>query len=166
MPSPRHTPLFDPHATPASWNERMAPGEYAVHYSHLSGAGAEPFCDILPSLEAAEQHARTQVAARPELRCTLYDHHGFIGAPIRDIRGAAYKATGEISARFRRWAGSILFFGGLILTIIDWRVDFRYTWPAMIGTKMLLPGFVLLLTETVIVLYTRYRSHAPETSAR
>jgi hypothetical protein len=35
MNSPRTLPLFDSGAQPASWNERMSPGEYAVHYSSL-----------------------------------------------------------------------------------------------------------------------------------
>ena len=59
----------------------------------------------------------------------------------------SYKGESDLSPRFRRWVGSILFFGGLILTVIDWRADFRFVWPAMLGTRMLIPGFLLLITE-------------------
>jgi hypothetical protein len=63
---PRTLPLFDPHAQPASWNERMVDGEFAVLYSGESippspsptdAPAGTPHCVIFPSLAAAEDFA-------------------------------------------------------------------------------------------------------------
>jgi hypothetical protein len=152
----RTLPLFDERAQPSSWNERMAAGEYAVHYSSFIGApGTAPSCTIFGSLEEAEAHAREQIAQRPDLRCRIYDHEGFVGPPIREFSGSSYKGESGISARFRRWVGSVLFLGGLILMIVDWTHDFTLTWPATIGTRLLIPGVILLVTEAVFVLHAR-----------
>jgi hypothetical protein len=154
MTTPLALPLYDPQAEPSSWNERMREGDYAVHYSAFYSQGtAAPYCSIFPSMQEAETYAKEQTALHPELRCTIYDSNGFVGAPLRDIRGIDYKDKGEISARFRRWCGSILFFGGLILTLADWSVDFRYLWPSALGTRMLMPGLVLLFTEAMVMWY-------------
>ena len=157
MSLPRTLLLFDPRAEPASWNERMSPGEYAIHYSH--SANAAPFCAIVASLADAERYAAEQIALDPTLGCRIYDHRGFVGAPIRELRGKQYVAESDITPRFRRWAGSILFFGGIILTIIDWADDFKLGWPAMIGTRMMVPGFVLLFIEAMIVLQAKHKTH-------
>ena len=156
MNSPRTVPLFDPGAKPASWNERMLPGEYAVHYSNLdsSAPGTGPSCTILESLADAEEYAKAQVALRPGLRCRIYDDRGFVGPPILEVRGLQYKES-DISPRFRRWVGSLLFFGGLALVIVDWSVDFKLTWPATIGVRMLIPGLILLVTEAILMLQVR-----------
>jgi hypothetical protein len=155
MCHPRTLPLFDQRAQPATWNERMTPGEYAVHYSSFDHApGTVLTCTIFSSLTEAEAHAKEQVAQRPALRCRIYDHHGFAGQPIREFRGTAYKVEGEISARFRRWAGSILFFGGIGLIVFDWINDFKLSWPAMIGIRLFFPGLFLLMTEAIITLHT------------
>jgi hypothetical protein len=152
-------PLFDPGAQPASWNERMSPGEYAVHYSSFDNdvRGSGPSCTILGSLEDAEEYAKTQVTLNPELRCRIYDDRGFVGPPIREVRGQQYKGESEISSRFRRWFGSLLFFGGLALFIVDWSSDFKLTWPATIGARMFIPGLILLVTEVALVLHARRR---------
>src|SRR5215831_8885830 len=101
MGPPRTLPLFDEEAQPSSWNERMTTGEYAVHYSNFDDSpGRAPFCTVFASLEEAECYAREQVAARPELRCRIYDHEGFVGAPTREFTGAGYRGEGGISARF------------------------------------------------------------------
>jgi len=134
----------------------MAPGEYAIHYSHSKNAA--PTCTIVASLADAEQYAAEQIALDPTLRCRIYDDRGFIGAPIRELRGKQYVAESDITPRFRRWAGSILFFGGIVLTIIDWADEFKLGWPAMIGTRMMVPGFVLLFIEAMIVLQSRRHS--------
>lgn len=161
MGGPRTLPLFDPSAQPSSWNERMLPGEYAVHDSQFEAA---PFCAVLSSLPEAEAYARDRVLQHPELRCRIYDHQGFIGKPLSEFKGARYKGESELSPRFRRWFGSILFFGGAILTIIDWRADFRFVWPALVGTRLLIPGALLLITELIIVFYARRsRAHSQET---
>ena len=135
----------------------MIPGEYAIHYSHSKHAA--PSCTVVASLAGAEQYAAQQIALDPTLRCRIYDHRGFVGAPIREIRGQQYVPESEITPRFRRWAGSILFFGGLILTIIDWIDDFKLGWPAMIGTRMIIPGFILLFIEAMIVLQSKRHPH-------
>jgi hypothetical protein len=62
----RTLPLFDPGAEPASWNERMSVGEYAVHYSSFdsSALGNGPSCTILESLADAKECAEAQVSAQ------------------------------------------------------------------------------------------------------
>jgi hypothetical protein len=157
MGPPRTLPLFDGGAQPSSWNERMTAGEYAVHCSSFA-PDESPSCTVLGSLAEAEDFAREQVALRPEIRCRIYDHHGFIGAPIREISGRDYKGESFISARFRRWVGSVLFLGGAGLLAVDWMQDFRLNWPSLIGARMLLPGLVLVMTEIVIVLNARNKS--------
>jgi hypothetical protein len=159
--------LFDPNAQPQCWNERMSPTEYAVLYSgiqpipsgHPDDAPATgPSCTIFSTLSEAEQYAAQQVALTPTLRCRIYDHHGLAVQPIREIRGSEHKGESEISARFRRWAGSILFFGGIALVVLDWSADFKLSWPATIGIRMFPVGLVLLVTELVIVITAR-RTH-------
>ncbi|WP_035348935.1 hypothetical protein [Edaphobacter aggregans] len=160
MSHPRTLPLFDSGVHPGSWNERMSPGDYAVHYSSFesSARGSGPTCTIFGSLVEAEQYATEQVTLRPGLRCRIYDHHGFVGSPIREIQGREYVGESDLSPRFRRWTGSILFFGGLALTFVDWSTDFRLSWPAMLGTRMLIPGLILLVTEAVIIIISRRES--------
>lgn len=161
MQSPRELPLYDDNLTHGAWCQRMNLGEFAVHYSaFVPDSYTEPFCTVFSSLSEAESHARQQVAERPDLRCTIYDHEGFVGAPIREIRGAQFKDTSSLPPGFRRWGGVILFFGGLILTIIDWRSDFELAWPAMIGTRIVIPGFGLLLMEVILTIGKRKKLEA------
>jgi hypothetical protein len=159
MIPPRTVPLFDPGAQPGSWNERMSAGEYAVHYSSFDKAarGTGPSCTILGSLEDAEEYARAQVILNPELRCRIYDDQGFVGPSVREVCGQQYKGESDISPRFRRWFGSLLFFGGLALVLVDWSSDFKLTWPATIGVRMLIPGLILLVTEVALVLHARQK---------
>ena len=166
--SGRTLPLYDEQVHPSTWNERMKAGEYAVHYSSFEGPSAvSPYCTVFGRLAEAEAHAASETARRPELRCRVYDHEGLGRQPIREFKGSGYKEEAGIGPRFRRWGGSVLFFGGLILTIIDWRSDFELSWPAMIGTRMLAPGLVLTVTEAVIVIDAkRRRMHANETRGR
>jgi hypothetical protein len=134
----------------------MTLGEYAVHYSSFEGlSNVTPYCTVFGDLKEAEENAREQVARRPDLRCTIYDHQGLVGAPLRDIRGSEFKGDSDISPRLRRWGGLILFFGGLVLVVIDWSVDFRLTWPGTVGSRMLIPGLILLLTDVVFVVNAR-----------
>jgi hypothetical protein len=156
MRHPRTLPLFDERAQPASWAERMTPGEYAVHYSSFDKArGSGPSCTVLGSLAEAEAYAKEQVEQRPALRCRIYDHQGFIGQPIREFRGSSFKGGSEMSSRFRRWFGSGLFLGGLALIGLDWSRDFTLSWPAMIGIRLFFPGLFLILTEMVLILLRR-----------
>ena len=145
--------LFDPNAQPQSWNERMTPSEYAV-LSSTSGSS----CTVFSNLADAEEYATQQVALTPSLRCRIYDHQGLAIQPIREIRGSEHKGDSEISARFRRWVGSILFFGGLALLLLDWSSNFNLTWPATIGIRLIPAGLVLLVTELVIIITAR-RAH-------
>ncbi len=171
MAQPRTLLLFDPDAQPQCWNERMAPGEYAVLYSsnQLAALGEQksipiggPFCTVFGSLTEAEEHARQQVRLLPTLRCRIYDQEGLGREPVREIRGSEHKGESEISARFRRWGGSVLFFGGLGLTILDWSKDFSLSWPAMIGTRMMPVGLILLVTELVVVIEARRKKSRVE----
>ena len=164
MASPRTLLLFDPDAQPQCWNEWMVAGEFAVLYSsnppglssQLDGvANAGPFCTVFSTLDEAVDHATQQVALHPTLRCRIYDHHGLGREPLREIRGSEHKGESEISARFRRWVGSALFFGGVALILLDWSQNFGLSWPAMVGTRMMPVGLVLLVTEGVIVLDAR-----------
>lgn len=133
----------------------MAAGEYAVHPSSSDDLKSTPVCFVFSTLEDAQQYSEQQAAIRPAVRFRIYDDNGFIGAPLREIRGSQYRDHNEIGPRFRRWVGSILFFGGLILTVADWSVDFRFLWPSMLGTRMLMPGAMLLFIEAMIVLHAR-----------
>jgi hypothetical protein len=156
MSRPRTLSLFDETVQPSSWNERMTAGEYAIHYSDFSGfSGNTPSCTVFGSLAEALAYASDQISHRPTLRCRIYDSQGFIGKPIRELRGSSYKGENDLSPRFRRWGGSVLFLGGLLLIVLDWMHDFTLSWPAMIGMRMIFPGLALLITEIVIVFYAR-----------
>ena len=155
MGETRQVPLFEAGMERGSWNERMSPGEYAVHYSsHAQNAGSPPFCTVFESMPEAEAYGRQYIAENPAVRLTIYDHQGRVGAPLREFRGSAFKDS-ELTARFRRWVGSILFFGGVGLTTLDWANGFSLSWPAMVGTRMLFPGLLLLFTEAMIMLHDR-----------
>ena len=167
MPQSRTLLLFDPNAQPQSWNERMTSTEYAVLSSGIQPLSSDahdptplngPYCTVFSSLAEAEEYATRQVELVPTLRCRIYDRHGLAIQPVREIRGTQHKGDSEISARFRRWAGSILFFGGLALVALDWSNDFNLSWPATIGMRLFPAGLILLLTELVIVITAR-RSH-------
>lgn len=165
-PQPRTLPLFDPHSYPQSWNERMADGEFAVLYagnpippppspddigSNCVPAGT-PYCLLFPLLNDAENFAAQQVRLCPHLRCRIYDHHGLANPPLREFTGAHFKHESDLSPRLRRWAGSILLFGGMLLFAVDWVADFRYSWPSMVGSRLIPTGLVLLVIEAGILL--------------
>jgi hypothetical protein len=139
----------------------MAPGEYAVHYSTSDHNGPGAVCTVFPTIAEAEAHAAAHIQLHPNQRCRIYDHDGFIGAPIRELRGASYRGERDLSPRFRRWAGSILFFGGLALTLFDWSLNFRIYWAALIGTLVILPGLFLLVVEAVLILQARREPKPP-----
>lgn len=133
----------------------MTPGEYAVHYS-MSVIGVDAAaCTVLPSLAAAETYARKQVLQHPSLQCRIFDHHGFVGAPALEINGSDFRRRGEITSRFRRWVGSVLFFGGSAMFITDWVAGFHYDWPSVLGSRLIIPGLVLLVTEGLVMLHAR-----------
>lgn len=142
----------------------MREGEYAVHFSGFESSpeGTAPFCLVFASLKEAEAYATDEVARRPGLRCRIYDSHGLAGAPIREFRGKDFRDRNDISPLFRRWGGGVLFFGGLLLFCADWAVDFRWLWPSAVGSRMILPGAVLVVTEVFIQLYEHHRRKHPE----
>ena len=74
---------------------------------------------------------------------------------MSEVRGAKYVPESDITPRFRRWGGAILFFVGMILTLVDWSANFKFGWPSMLGTRMLLPGLVLLFIEAMVVMNAR-----------
>jgi hypothetical protein len=171
MNQPRTLLLFDPGARPQGWNERMKPGEYAILYSSLrlasdaeNSAMREPFCSVFSTLAEAEEYAAQQVALLPTLGCRIYDHHGLGRQPIREIRGTEYKGEEEMSPRFRRWWGYSLFFGGMVLLVVDWRADFGLLWPAMFATRMMPIGLFLLAIELVIFIEARRKKRREEQS--
>ena len=156
------SPNYDANRMPGTWNERMVPGEFAVHYSSFSVKDYDGlYCSVFGSLADAEAHAKEQVAQRPTLQCTIYDHEGFVGAPFADIRGNDFKDTGSMSPRFRRWGGWILFATGSILMIIDWRTDFALMWPGMFGSRIIIPGFALLVMDALITIHQRKKANKP-----
>lgn len=177
-PQPRTLPLFDPRSHPQSWNERMAVGEFAVLYSgdpippapspnDLIGNGTlpgAPYCVLFPSLTAAGSFAAAQVALYPRLRCRIYDHHGFANAPISELSGGHFKHESDLSPRLRRWIGCILVFGGMFLFAIDWLADFRYSWPSMVGSRMIPTGLVLLFIDVGILLNRAQRRRREQKS--
>lgn len=61
----------------------------------------------------------------------------------------------SISPRFRRGAGGGLFLAGLILMIVDWRTDFELMWPGMFGSRIIIPGFALLVMDGIIAIHQR-----------
>jgi hypothetical protein len=165
MSEPRVLLLFDPGARPQNWNERMEPGEYAVLYSGRQprlagqgdGGGEEPACTVFGSLAEAEAHAVAEVGKDPVLLCRIYDQQGLAGRPVREIRGAQYKGESEISARFRRWGGSILLVGGILLWVVDANSDMKMGWPSAVAARIAPLGVILLVTELVIVIDGRRR---------
>ena len=101
----------------------MLPGEYAVHFSQQQGP--TPTCVVCGSLPEAEAYAREQVKGREALRCRVYDHQGFVGAPILEITGTGFKGESDLSPRIRRWTGALLLALGLGLCALDWSTGFR-----------------------------------------
>ena len=184
-PQPRTLPLFDPHSQPQSWNERMADGEFAVLYTGNAippppspndiGVPGEPrslgrndigapYCVVFLSLAAAEDFAAQQVARSSSLRCRIYDHHGLANPPLRELTGAHFKHESDLSPRLRRWIGSILLFGGMLLFAVDWMANFRYGWPSMVGSRVAPTGLVLLFIDVGILLNRAQRRRREQKS--
>ena len=157
MSYPRHLPLFDEGVRQGTWNERMVAGEYAVHYSSFEeDSGVAPYCTVFGDLQAAEAYAKRQATTRPALRCTIYDHQGLIGPPLRDIRGSKFRDSSDLSPQVRRWLGSALLFCGLILIVIDWSSHFRLDWPSVIGNRILILGLILVVTEALVAFNAKH----------
>ena len=144
----------------------MTDGEFALLYDgatiqpHLSQGDVNvdaPFCSVFSSLAHAERYACRQTQIHPTLRCRLFDHEGLGKPPLREFRGAAYKGESEITPRIRRWLGGSLFSVGGLLTLIDWRVDFRYMWASTLGTRLMVPGGTLLAVEAAYQINAAYK---------
>lgn len=163
--SQRTIPLLDPQHR--SWSERMSPGEYAVHYSFQpveEGTPANtktPTCTVFSTLPEAEAHATAQVAQHPAMRCRIYTHEGLGYPPVREIVGPDFRDNSGLSASFRRWTGSILFFGSILLLLLDWYYDFNLGWPMVISIRAFPTGLILLLTELVILYAARRQAARP-----
>ena len=111
-------------------------------------------CDSLPG---AEDYARQQIEQTPTLRCRIYDHQGFVGAPVQEIAGANFKGERDLSPRVRRWLGVLLLGVGLALCALDWSTGFRLSWPALVGSRLLIPGTILVVTEALILLHAHQK---------
>ena len=142
---PRTVPLYDPTTTPSTWCERMSPGEFTVHTS------GSTTCAIFPSLPEAETFAATQVSAAPTLRCRIYDHQGFVGAPLREFIGPAFRGDTGLSPRYLRILGLSLLIAGGVLFAVDWLNNYRYGWPGFLGARFLIFGLLV----TAIAFLTR-----------
>ena len=137
----------------------MEPGEYAVHFAgpHPGAAGT---CAVFSSLPEADGFAAEQVRLHPDIQCRIYDHHGMVGAPIREITGAAYKGNTDMTPRVRRWLGLGLLLGGIGLILLDWVNGFRLVWAYTIGLPLLLPGAVLVVMEVLVIATAKRRARA------
>lgn len=133
----------------------MQPEQFAVHASQQRGAQGTPACWVCDSLPEAERFATERVAQEPAVRCRIYDHQGFVGAPLREVKGSTYKGESDLSPRVRRWLGAVLLGVGLALCALDWSSGFRLSWPALVGSRLLIPGVVLVVTEALLVLHAR-----------
>jgi len=155
----RVLPLFDPKATPQSWNERMSPGEFAVLFSNLQPVDLpkSPVAVIFSNLPEAEDYATAQVEALPALRCSIYDDNGLGRQPIRILAGSKGHDKNVISSGFRRWVGSALLLVGLIFGFIEWRADSKLMWAGTLGSRIGPIGFILLITELGLVLTERQK---------
>jgi hypothetical protein len=158
MAAPRRISLYDPASNPSSWNERMPAGTYAVHFSDFEdqAEASAPFCLVFDSVPEATAFAEAEVVRRPALRCRIYSQDGFTGAPLREYRGTEFHDRTDISPVFRRWGGIVLFFGGMLLFGIDAAFGYRWLWPSMLGSRMMMPGLVLVVTEVFVLLYARH----------
>ncbi len=136
----------------------MVPGQFAVHYSHRGGSAHGPVCTVCDSLGEAEAHAGEQIAADPALRCRIYDHQGFVGAPLREMQGPRFKGERDLSPRVRRWIGVVLLVVGTGLCGLDWSTGFRLSWPGLVGSRFLIPGLILLVTEALIALHAKQKA--------
>lgn len=172
-PQPRTLPLFDPDSHPQSWNERMVDGEFAVLYtgnpippppSPNDTPPGVPYCVVFSNRHDAENFTAQQVALYPRLRCRIYDHHGLANSPLREFTGANFKHESDLSPRLRRWIGSILLFGGVLLFAVDWIADFRFGWPSMVGSRVAPTGLVLLFIDVGILLNRAQRRRREEKS--
>ena len=65
MVPPRQLPLYDAGHKPETWNERMVPGEYAVHYSSFEDrTSGAPYCTVFTTLQEAVDYAQEQIEKR------------------------------------------------------------------------------------------------------
>lgn len=161
MADPRILPLYDPNATPSGWNERMAPGEFAVHFSHRRSAGPNSTaCAVFPSLAAAQAFAASEVAAHPDLRCRIYDHRGFVGAPLAELTGPGFKGERDLPPRARLGLALLLLLTGAALVAYDALHGFGIGWPFLLGGSLMLPGTVLLLFELLRLLDRRHKARS------
>jgi hypothetical protein len=107
---------------------------------------------------------RSKLRFCPPLAAASMTIMGWVASPSGKSAGSNYKGEEEISPRFRRWWGYGLFFGGMVLLVVDWRADFGLLWPAMFATRMMPIGLLLLVTELVICIEARRKKRREERS--
>lgn len=170
----RTVPLFDLHAQPQSWADRIQPGEYAVMLADVR-TGSPCLQDGLQVMDvnaapvylfgdfaSAEAWSKAKVSSLPELRCRIYDSHGMASQPV-EIRDPRYARTDGFSRKTSTRIGVGLLAVGTALCVAEWVSDFHLSWAAMVGTRLLPAGLLLLVTEAGLRLNDwdkRRREHA------
>lgn len=138
----------------------MSVGEFAVHFSYRTTESSTPTCTIFSSLAEAEHFSAEEISRHPDLRCRIYDHQGFVGAPIREISGPKFKSNLGLSHRYLWSLGGTSLALGIVLFLVDWTNGFRYGWPGFIGARLLIFGTLLVVIELLLLLPKR-SSQAP-----
>ena len=158
MEALRTVPVFDARSMPQSWNARMQPGEYAVMVADARtgspvGLDGSPVLDVnaaevfvFANVGDAEAWGRAQVHRIPELRCRIYDHHGLADQPL-EIKDPRYQKHDGFSRKTSLRIGLGLVGTGVTLCVAEWISDFHLSWAAMVGTRLLPVGLLLLVTD-------------------
>lgn len=137
--------LYDPERRPASWNDVLHPGQYAVLRSDTSTDAARATCLVFDSLAEAEKYCEAEVDQVAGLRCDVYDHAGKAKPPF-----ASYANRAMLRARPRR----ALWGWGLIAASLPcfwfdwWRGRGALIIPTVIGINMLFAGLRLVYWGT------------------
>ncbi len=157
----RTVPIFEARAQPQSWSDRMQPGEFAVMLADVR-TGSPCLPDGTPVLDVnaapvllfgsfadAELWSKSKVASQPEMRCRIYDRSGMAGQPV-EIRDPRYQRNDGFSRVTSMRIGIGLLGAGLALFAAEFLSDFRLSWAAMIGARLLPVGLLLLVTEAAL----------------
>jgi hypothetical protein len=160
MSSSRAYLLFDPSATPKSWNDRMISGEFAVLCTTAFGGSLmnpdgspcldpdrEGACIVFGNLAEAKQHCTRQLASHPTLRYSIFDHHGRGKAPLQEFYNHAHAPKGDFTSTVRRWLGVILVGTALILTSAEVITGMGFGWAAMIAAGLAPAGLLCVFIE-------------------
>jgi hypothetical protein len=92
-----------------------------------------PVYTVFSTLTEAEPYANQQIALITTLRYRIDDHQVSPSSLSERFAAVSTAVTVdcEITARFRRWAGSVLFFGRSPLVILDCKIakGRLHDWP-------------------------------------